>query len=118
MTRVVVVARDLIVASRIGEAVLASGGEVVRVDSLDALPPPASVAVAFVDWSERTPDWGDRLRTWCAGAPPGATPRIVLFGPHTDLEAHAAARASGVGPMVARSKLMTMLPQLFPAMGR
>lgn len=114
MTRVIVVARDLIVASRISEAVLASGARVERLDSLDDLPSPEAVAVVFVDWGERSPDWGERLTIWCADAPPDAAPRIVLFGPHTDLEAHAAARASGLGPMVARSRLMSLLPKLFP----
>jgi hypothetical protein len=36
----------------------------------------------------------------------------VLFGPHADLEAHDDARASGLGPMMARSKLFASLPSL------
>ena len=38
--------------------------------------------------------------------------RVILFGRHTDLEAHADARAAGLGPMWARSKLVAELPQL------
>jgi hypothetical protein len=37
---------------------------------------------------------------------------VILFGPHGDLEAHAAARATGLGPMIARSKLVADLPTL------
>ena len=48
--------------------------------------------------------------------PPGEhTVRVVVFGPHTDLEAHAAARAAGIGPMMARSKLVTSLAELLVA---
>ena len=39
-------------------------------------------------------------------------PRLILFGPHTDLEAHADARAAGLGPMWARSKLVAELQAL------
>ena len=35
---------------------------------------------------------------------------IILFGPHTDLDAHAAAREAGLGPMRARSALVAGLP--------
>jgi hypothetical protein len=38
--------------------------------------------------------------------------RVILFGRHTDLEAHAAAREAGLGPMWARSKLVTELSDL------
>jgi hypothetical protein len=56
----------------------------------------------LVDWSARQPDWADALRRL-------SSPRLVLFGPHTDLEAHAAARDAGLGPMWARSKLLASL---------
>jgi hypothetical protein len=36
----------------------------------------------------------------------------VLFGPHTDLDAHAAARDAGLGPMRARSAFFGALPEL------
>ncbi len=44
---------------------------------------------------------------------PNADPRLILYGPHTDLVAHAAASAAGLGPMLARSKLVASLPSLF-----
>jgi hypothetical protein len=52
------------------------------------------------------------LTSWCLRAPDSARPRLVVFGPHADLEAHAAAREAGIGPMLARSKLVSALPQL------
>jgi len=55
--------------------------------------------LVLVDWSARQPDWTDSL--WERTAT-----RVILFGPHTDLEAHATARDTGFGPMWARSKLI------------
>ena len=46
-----------------------------------------------------------------AAAAPGR-PRMVVFGPHTDLAAHAEARAAGIGPMLARSKLVAGIHEL------
>ena len=60
--------------------------------------------LVLVDWSAREPSWADALR--------GSTARVILFGRHTDLEAHTEARAAGLGPMWARSKLITELPSL------
>jgi hypothetical protein len=37
---------------------------------------------------------------------------VILFGPHVDLDAHAAARDAGLGPMMARSKLLSSLGEL------
>ena len=112
MSRVAIVARDLIIATRIADAAAAAGHESVRVDSPAALPPAESVGIAFVDWGSREPDWGDLLAGWCAHAPVSQRPRLVVFGPHTDLAAHAAARAAGIGPMLARSKLVADLRAL------
>jgi hypothetical protein len=94
---------DLILFSRIAAAAEAAGTEVTRVDAPAQLA--AGLDLVLVDWSARRPDWSDALRSRRAG-------RIVLFGPHTDLEAHAAARAAGLGPMWARSKLVAELPHL------
>jgi len=110
---VVLLGRDLIFASRVHEAGVRAGTRVTRVDDPGVLPPATSVRLLLVDWGDRLPDWGDRLVEWCAGAPESARPRMVLFGPHTDLAAHAAARAAGLGPMWARSKLVRELPNLF-----
>ena len=109
---VVLLGRDLIIASRVFEAGLRAGAAVTRVDDPGALPPPTSVRVLLVDWGDRLPDWGERLVEWCAGTPESARPRVILFGPHTDLVAHAEARAAGLGPMWARSKLLAELPSL------
>jgi hypothetical protein len=100
-------------ASRIESAVLAAGGTWTRIDDPRQLPPAREVDVLVVDWAGRRDDWGDRLTTWQAEASPDARPTIVLFGPHTDLGAHAAAKAAGLGPMRARSALLAGLTDLF-----
>lgn len=107
--RVIALVGDLITASRIIESASQAGVDVRRVDGLAELPDAKSVDLLLVDWASRRADWGQRLDAWRTGA---AT-RIVLFGPHTDLDAHAAARAAGLGPMWARSKLMRDLNSLF-----
>ena len=89
----------------------------VRVDDPDDLPHAAAVRLLLVDWGDRDLDWGARITRWCANAPQSVRPRVVLFGPHTDLVAHAEARASGLGPMLARSKLLADLPALLAAAG-
>ena len=110
---VVLLGRDLIIASRVFEAASRAGVEAHRVDDPAGLPPPEGVRLLLVDWGDRGPDWGEQIRTWCASATESARPKVVLFGPHVDLVAHAEARASDLGPMVARSKLLTELPTLF-----
>jgi hypothetical protein len=109
---VVLIGRDLLFGSRIADAAARAGREFMRVDDPAALPAPASVRLVLIDWAERRPEWGQHLATWCASAPPSERPRLVLFGPHTDLAAHADARSSGLGPMLARSKLVAALPHL------
>lgn len=113
MSLVAIVARDLIIATRIAEAAAAAGHEVVRVDSPADLPPAAEVAVAFVNWDERRPEWGSALAGWSSSAG-SDSPRLVVFGPHTDLAAHAEARSAGIGPVMARSRLVASLPELLP----
>ncbi|MGH3111978.1 MAG: hypothetical protein ACRDOP_00755, partial [Gaiellaceae bacterium] len=100
---IVLLGRDLIVASRIMPAAARAGATLLRIDDPTDLPPPGEVSVLLVDWGGRGPDWGERISSWRAGAP--STVRLLLFGPHTDLAAHADARASGLGPMRARSRL-------------
>lgn len=112
MSQVAIVARDLIIASRIAEAATAAGREVLRVDSPAELPPAASVSIAFVDWGAREPGWGEWLAGWCTNAPESERPRLVVFGPHSDRAAHEDARAAGIGPMLARSKLVADLADL------
>jgi hypothetical protein len=100
--RVAAVLDDLMAFSRIEAAAAAAGAELVRVDRPDDLPPDLDLII--VDWASRRPGWEAGLRDRSA--------RVVLFGPHTDLEAHAAARSAGLGPMWARSKLLAELPVL------
>jgi hypothetical protein len=110
---VAILARDLMIATRIADAGARAGVEVRRYDDPSELPEATTVSLLLVDWAGRALDWGERLAAWCARAPQSVRPRIVLFGPHTDLAAHAEARAAGLGPMLARSKLLAELPTLF-----
>ena len=112
MSLVAIVASDLIIATRIADAARSAGHEAVRVDDPAGLPTSDSTAVAFVDWSIRGPGWGESLVAWRSRA--AKPPRLVVFGPHVDVEAHHAARSAGIGPMLARSKLITALPDLLP----
>lgn len=106
--KVAAVIGDLMFYSRIESAAASAAADLVRVDSPSAAP--ADRDLVLVDWSARAPDWPDALRALRA-----AGVRVLLFGPHTDLEAHAAARAAGLGPMMARSRLATSLDELFRA---
>ena len=100
--KVAAVLTDLMTYSRIESAAHASRVELARVDRpADA---PSDADLVLVDWSERRPSWIEALRAHAG--------RVILFGPHTDLAAHAAARNAGLGPMWARSKLIADLPDL------
>jgi hypothetical protein len=103
-------ARDLMTVSRLESLVTASGGSLTRVDDPAGLPAAAATDLLLVDWSERASDWGSRITSWRDVATP--PPRIVLFGPHTDLAAHGSARDAGLGPMKARSSLFAALPRM------
>jgi hypothetical protein len=107
---VVVVGRDLMTATRIVNAAEAAGYQADRVDDPLRLPKSADVDIALVDWDERQPGWAAALLGWRAGSAP--TPRLLLFGSHRDVAGHREARASGLGPMMARSKLFASLPAL------
>jgi hypothetical protein len=91
--------------SRIEAAARVSGASLLRVDAPGDVPPDADLVL--VDWATREPSWTDLLQALAASGV-----RVVLFGPHTDLEAHAAARDAGLGPMMARSKLVSSLDGL------
>ena len=104
---VVAVMDDLMLLSRIDAAATAAGATLRRVDA------PAEVGEAdlvLVDWSARTDAWTPALVDWRAGHP---SARVILFGRHTDIESHGAAKAAGLGPMWARSKLVAALAGLF-----
>ncbi len=100
--RVGAVIDDLMLYSRIDAAASAAGASIVRASAPADLP--GDLDLVLVDWSAREPSWADALRC--------STARVILFGRHTDLEAHTEARAAGLGPMWARSKLITELPSL------
>lgn len=102
---VAAVMTDLMLFSRIESAATAAGVDLVRVDAPSDLPRAAELVL--VDWSARDKSWAAALQ--------GREGRVILFGPHTDLEAHAAAREAGLGPMMARSKLVADLPALLSA---
>ena len=114
--RVAAVISDLMLFSRIDAAAAAAGATLARVDAPSDLAPPSSVDLLLVDWSSRGSGWAADLARWCAEATAGP-PRVVLFGQHTDLEAHAAARVAGLGPMWARSRLLRELSALVAPAG-
>ena len=95
---------DLLLFSKIDAAASAAGATLLRADEPTGLP--ADLDLILVDWSARQPSWA-RVLAQIEGQ------HLILFGPHTDLEAHAAARDAGLGPMWARSKLVADLPTLF-----
>jgi hypothetical protein len=99
----------LITASRITEALARAVSELRRVEDPVDLPPAGSVDLLLVDWGDRRPDWGSRLTAWRTSAPASAVPRVIVFGPHSDLAAHADARGAGLAPMWARSRLFAEL---------
>lgn len=101
--KVAAVVSDLMLFSRIESAARVAGVELARVDAPVDVPDDADLVL--VDWSARQPDWTDALRALRVS-------RLILFGPHTDLDAHAAAREAGLGPMWARSKLLGSLGDL------
>ena len=101
--RVAAVISDLMLYSRIESAARVAGVELARVDTPHDIPPQAELVL--VDWAAREPDWSEKLKS-VIGA------RVILFGPHVDLDAHAAARDAGLGPMMARSRLLSTLSEL------
>ena len=104
--RVAAVISDLMLYSRIESAATAAGASLVRVDSPTDLTD--DLDLVLVDWTARDPGWADALLAWRDVA----HARLVLFGQHTDLAAHADARIADLGPMWARSRLLKQLGQL------
>ena len=107
--RVAAVIADLMTYRRIEAAAAAAGASAVRVDSPDQLPRAAELDLVLVDWADRQDGWAESLAAW-RGTQTAA--KLVLFGPHVDLDAHADAKAAGLGPMWARSRLVRALPTL------
>jgi hypothetical protein len=108
---VVFVGRDLLFGSRIADAVTRAGATFVRIDDPVGLPRRQAADLVLVDWAERQPGWGEALRTWARSEPhvEGTPWPILAFGAHRDLEAHAEARVAGIGPMLARSRVLEVL---------
>jgi hypothetical protein len=106
------VVRDLLFAVRIADAAARLGVELRRVDDPAQLPEPTTLAIVFVDWADRAPGWGERLRAWRAAAAEAERPRLVLFGSHVDVEAHDEARRLGIGPVMARSRFVDRVGEL------
>lgn len=65
----------------------------------------------LVDWSDRQPGWADALREWRESSA-GRTARVLLFGSHADLAAHAEARSHAIGPVMARSRFVEHLSEI------
>ncbi|HEX7171846.1 MAG TPA: hypothetical protein VF365_04455 [Candidatus Limnocylindria bacterium] len=111
--RVGAVIEDLMLFSRIDAAAVDAGASLLRVGDPAELVADEPFDLVLVDWSARRRDWAHvlaRLRDRTAA-------RVILFGRHTDLEAHASARAAGLGPMWARSKLVSELSSLLASKG-
>lgn len=103
--KVAAVMRDLMLFSRLDDAAVRAGASIVRVDDPSRVP--SGTDLLLVDWSERADGWAPAL----AGLRDDGA-RLIVFGPHVDLEAHAAAKAAGLGPMLARSSLIRNLDTL------
>ncbi len=106
--RAAAVMSDLMLFSKIDAAASAAGAKLVRVDSVDELADAVVFDLILVDWNERSPTWASRLADRA-----DTQSRVLLFGRHTDLAAHQAARDAGLGPMWARSRLVGHLGELF-----
>ena len=106
--KVAAVVSDLMLYSRIESAAASADAALLRVDDPGSVP--SDVELVLVDWSSREASWVEPLR-----ALRDAGTRVILFGPHVDLDAHAAARDAGLGPMMARSRLLSRLRELIPA---
>ena len=104
--------QDLITASKIEGMVAAGGASLVRIESPTQLPPNSDVDLLVVDWGDRQPEWGAAIAAWRDTSPAHRSPRVILFGPHTDLVAHADARKADLGPMRARSAFFGALSDL------
>lgn len=112
---IVVVARDLIVTSRIAATLASEGTGIRRVDSPAELPTPDDVSLLLVSWDERQPGWGEAISAWRDAGRNAGSPRVVLFGSHRDVDGHRAARDHRIGPVLARSALLGSLAGIVPS---
>jgi hypothetical protein len=112
---VVIITRDLITGTRMEAMVAAAGGRAVVVPDPENLPDQNNRLI-LVDWDARQPGWAEALRTRAGSDGASGSSRVILFGPHRDLDAHGEARAAGFGPMWARSRIFNELPSLVRAL--
>ncbi len=103
--------RELLFGSRLADVALRAGATFLRVEDPSHLPDPASVDVILIDWGDRAPGWAAALHDWLGPDPGRLRMRVMAFGPHTDLAAHREAQAAGLGPMVARSRVIRALSE-------
>jgi hypothetical protein len=89
--------------SRILSVAAAMETACTRYERLEDLPRLRPSDLLVVAWDERAPDWAAALAAGDIGKPGG--PQLLLCGPHTDIAAHLEARAHGIGPVVARSRV-------------
>ena len=107
--RILIVATDLMLQSRVREGAQVLGYEPVLADA-DALDD-AGDALVFVDLHVEGIDWRDAVaRAKAAGAP------VLAFGRHTEADLLQQARDAGCDRVVARSTLVTELPRLIEAL--
>ena len=97
--------------SRIVDAAARAGIDLRTAHDPSELPHPDEVELVLVDWNDRQDGWAERLREWRDGVA-APRPRLVLFGSHTDLAAHAEAKRHGIGAVLARSAFVQRLPAL------
>ena len=107
--RVYALAPDLISASRIQDAVERLGDEFARLTTIQDLPDPGGIDLLLVDWGMREAGWGFQLSARAIRDP---QVQILLFGPHADKDAHAAAAIHHLGPVMARSSFFQRLDYL------
>jgi hypothetical protein len=100
VARVLSIAADLMLASRVEEALTAAGHEVVRSSSLQDADL-AAVELIVAD-----------LEAESADALAAAEPPVLGYCSHLDLETRAAAEAAGVDMVVPRSRMARELPRL------
>jgi hypothetical protein len=111
----VLVSAELLFGSRIQDIAHRAGVTLIRVDSPDQLTTIEDVSLVLVDWDTREASWIPALRAWLASLGTERRPRVILYGSHADLGGHAAAKTSGLGPVVARSKLLASGRSIFDA---
>lgn len=112
---IAVVTPDLIFASRVEEMVrahdrLRQDRAVARIPAPKDLPNKPMAELLIVDWGSRDAGWATDLRGWLDRVEP--IPKVVLFGPHRDLQGMREARAIGLGAVLARSQLVPTLSRL------